>query len=249
MWACRRDTVALASSAPSWNTTSLRRMTRCSASVSSAMRPMLVRAFSERVLGRFGLAFDHDHAARRGRRGGAALGGLDTEYSISKTRSPASAVSHLHGKIRAAIRTRRPPGLRGCPAAGARRRRSGGWRGAPHRRKRASPSCGHTERRGVRGRRSAPCLRSLPESRDGPAAARWNAPAPNMRSVKRRKPRSMAFSISENRLMAESGLILTAALTISAAAGAAAVAAVHSIFHQHGERDLARRPLRRARSR
>src|ERR1039458_3425816 len=45
MCACRRDTVALASSPPSSKTTSLRRTTRCSVSVNSAILPRFVSAF------------------------------------------------------------------------------------------------------------------------------------------------------------------------------------------------------------
>ena len=91
MCAWRRDTVPFASSAPSSNTMSFRRVMRWSASVNSARRPMFTRGLSSRYSGRSAFPFTTTSAPRSGepaRRGRGAL-----PYSMSNGWSPSSDVA------------------------------------------------------------------------------------------------------------------------------------------------------------
>src|ERR1019366_6989019 len=148
MCACLRLTVALLSSAPSSNTTSLRRTTRWSASVNSGIRPMLVRTLSSVYSGLAVFPLTTITRPMVAGAGGAALFTGCAEYSISKARSPASVV----------------------------RTSTAESRGAPLRRPPASPLRARTGTRGVRGRQSAPCPPPPPEWRDGARATRRYRP-------------------------------------------------------------------------
>src|ERR1017187_4837903 len=202
MCACLRLTVALASSAPSSNTTSLRRTTRWSASVNSGMRPMLVRTLSSLYSGL--AVFPLTTITRpmvAGAGGAAAFAGF-AEYSISKARSPASAVRTSTEKSRGSSHW-----LPAIASRGSASRRSPNAACRMVRRSASAATSVTTTRANGKTRRPRATICTLPSI--SARMARWSSSSspesagPNMRSAKRWNPRSMVFSISENRLMAE----------------------------------------------